>query len=126
MSNKIFKVGGQSKSYNVPVEIPMNENVGKILDFCVQVEELFVIGNDNKLYAYGEYKSFKGDHSFTTNYLVMTELDISKQKSAVIGGSIQVVPRYNGAYLIVSKPSHNLDLYRVLKKRGFIDLVIIH
>ncbi len=103
----------------------MHPSVGRILDFSVQVEALFVVGQDNRLYAYGEHETFALYHAFSQSYPTMTELDVSKQKSTVIGGNIQVVPRYNGAYLIVSKPVHNLDLYRVLNKRGFIDLEII-
>jgi hypothetical protein len=56
----------------------------------------------------------------------MTEIDISAEMSILPGGCVEIVPRYDGGYMIISQKSNLLDVYRMVQKEKFIDLEIIH
>ena len=121
LSNKIFKTRyGQPKT-----EIKLHSSIGVIRDFFVHIGELYVTSYDNRLFAQGARELYSEFHTFSVNYPVMTEIDISEQ-SKNIRGIVQIVPRYDGGYMIISRITNPLDIYRVLKKEAFIDLKIIH
>ncbi len=105
-------------------QIPLHPNVGIIRDFTVHVDELFVVGEDNRLYAYG-VRNISHQHAFRKDYPEMTELDITTHRNAIYGANVRVVGRYEGAYLLISKSSPKLDVFKSIKKMAFIDLEVV-
>jgi hypothetical protein len=121
-SNKIFKTGYGGEY----TEIQLHASIGRIKDFFVHIGELYVTSDDNRLFAIGLTQSYTSYHSFNGDYPVMTEMDISAQTCLLPGGTVEIVPRYDGGYMIISQKFNPLDVYRMVKKEKFIDLEIIH
>ena len=120
-SNKIFKTRyGEQKT-----EVKLHSSIGRIQDFFVHIAELYVTSMDNRLFAQGDRASYSSYHTFSADYPVMTELDISEQKK-ILPGVVQIVPRYDGGYMLITQKSNPLNIYRLLKKEVFLDLEIIH
>jgi hypothetical protein len=122
-SNKIFKASVTTEGATFS-EIKLHPYVGKIRDFYVNIDELYLVGQNDKLYVQGTRTS-GSIHSLRKDYPEMEEYKIDSQRNTLIGSHIhQIAGRYDGAYLILSKPTKTIDLQRILEKQGFIDLDI--
>ncbi len=102
---------------DTPVELHQNLHVVKSIN--IVVDDLHVLSTDNRLFGYGQnsYRVLGIDSDCST----MREIVVDRPGDSQI---IEIYSSYIGSYLLLGKPSEHMNVYKILKRDGFVDIDI--
>ena len=99
--------------------IEFHQNLYVIKSISVVIDDLHVMSSDNRLFGFGgnSYKVLGVENACNE----MTEILIDRPNDIQI---IEVYPSYIASYVMLGRPNESMNLFKILKRDGFVDIDI--